>query len=331
MPPPLTTDLATAAAALAAGKLVAFPTETVYGLGADATNPTAVAALYRAKNRPPTHPVIIHLPTLAAAAAWARPLPPAARLLAHRFMPGPLTLIVPRLPHLGHLAGGDLIALRIPAHPLARRLIQMTGRGIAAPSANRFGGVSPTRAAHVADEFSTQTDLLILDGGPCPIGIESTIVGFSGDTAHILRPGDIDEQAIASCGIAVTPPPRHIPAPGTLPRHYAPTKAIHLTTASRIPFLLRAAPTQAAAILSPHPPFPTLPPHIHWRRAAPDPAVYARELYHHLRRMDALPVSRLIVAAPPTTPPWQAVTDRLRRAATPPPHPSKNSPPENTT
>ena len=306
----LTTDIAAAAAALARGRLVAFATETVYGLGADAANAAAVAALYRAKNRPPAHPVILHLASFAAAGDWAHPIPPAAAALAERFMPGPLTLLLPRRKPLPHLPGSPLIAVRVPAHPLAQLLLQTFGGGVVAPSANRFGGLSPTSAHHVAAEFADQDELLILDGGDCTVGIESTIAGFQGGSAFIVRPGDISAEMIAASGVDVITASATPAAPGTLARHYAPKKPLWLVEEKAVAAHLTAN-SPAAGLLSPQ----AVRGAALWRQAAAAPAQYAHELYRHLRELDEAAVERILVVKPPATAAWRAINDRLQRAA----------------
>lgn len=308
--PVITTDIAAAAAALAAGRLVAFATETVYGLGAAAAQPAAVAELYRVKQRPSTHPVIVHIADFAAASEWASDIPPPAQQLARHFMPGPLTLLLPRQPHITHLPG-DLIALRIPAHPLAHTLLQKVGSGVVAPSANRFGALSPTCAQHVADEFA-DADLLILDGGDCPVGIESTIVGFSGETAYIARPGQLGRAALAATGIRIIDPPAAVSAPGTLARHYAPRTPLHLIDENEMNAMIASQPRQKIGVLSPQRPAGA----IVWRQAATAAAQYARALYRHLRSLDDADTTLILVSRPPGGEEWEGIHDRLKRAST---------------
>ena len=308
--PTIITDISAAAAALAEGRLVAFATETVYGLGAAAGDAVAVAALYRAKNRPPDHPVILHLADFAGASAWAAAVPAAARALAACHMPGPLTLLLPRQPHIPHLPGGDLIAIRVPAHPQAQALLRAFGGGVVAPSANRFGALSPTCAQHIAGEFPEMDDLLILDGGVCEVGIESTIVGFQGEDAYIARPGAVTAEMIRAAGIAVVPAPAGLAAPGRLPRHYAPrTPLLLLEEAEVAPHIAKTG--AAAAVLSPQ----ECAGAVAWRRAPADAGEYAHALYRHLRELDAAGAAVMLVAKPPQTPEWAAVNDRLQRAA----------------
>ena len=315
----MTTDIAAAAAALAAGRLVAFATETVYGLGADAANPDAVAAVYQAKRRPPHHPVIVHLADFSAAGKWAAHIPAAAQRLAAYFMPGPLTLLLPRQQQMTHLPGGDLIALRVPAHPLAQALLKKFGGGVVAPSANRFGAVSPTCAAHVADEFADTADLLILDGGDCSLGIESTIVGFptaAGDDAYIIRPGSISAAMLRHVGVRLVAPPSGaaaVAAPGALPRHYAPRTRFMLVPPATLAATVaaRAAAGEKVGVLSRQ----RLPHAAVWECVASEPANYAQALYRLLRRLDAADTTLLIAERPPDDEDWEAVHDRLRRAA----------------
>ena len=189
-------DIDAAVAALRSGELVAFPTETVYGLGADARNPAALRKVYAMKGRPSTHPLILHLADAAQLSQWVAVVPPAAQALATRFWPGPLTLVLRRASGvLDELTGGqDSVAIRVPAHPIARAVLAAFGSGVAAPSANRYGRVSPTRAEHVREEFPQ--GLLVLEGGECAVGLESTIVSLVGETAQLLRPGAISRAAL---------------------------------------------------------------------------------------------------------------------------------------
>ena len=311
-------SIAEAARHLREGRLVAFPTETVYGLGADAANAEAVRRIFVAKGRPADHPVIVHLGSADAMSAWAREVPAGARALADAFWPGPLTLIVPRAAHVHDIVTGrqDTVGLRVPSHPVARALLDAFGGGIAAPSANRFGHVSPTTAAHVAADLGDKP-ALILDGGACGVGIESTIVAFRGDVALLLRPGGIDVGDIAR--VLGRPPlaaDRDAPrASGTLASHYAPK-----TPASLLPpDVLRAELQQLvdrdesvavlARTLTPPEDFDGA-----WIAAARDPAGYAHDLYAHLRALDAADADALLIEDVPQEPAWLAVRDRLTRA-----------------
>ncbi len=329
-----------AAARLDAGSLVAFPTETVYGLGADASDPQAVAAIFRAKGRPSNHPLIVHVPEGSDLAAWAADVPPVAARLIDRFWPGPLTLILPRRAGVGDAAAGGqaTIGLRCPGHPIAQALLaayalRRSGRdrgapvGIAAPSANRFGHVSPTSAAHVRDEFAdtgadiyTDADaadasasILILDGGDCPVGIESTIVDCSRlDTIGpvLLRPGHVSAAMIEDAiGVELrTADPDAPRASGTLAAHYAPATPLRLVDAEA----LRGVPDDVAVWSRAKPASCS---GSRWRVAPPDAVTYAHELYAALRSFDASGAREIWIERPPLTAGWTAVNDRLNRAA----------------
>jgi L-threonylcarbamoyladenylate synthase len=307
-----------AAAHLRDGRLVAFPTETVYGLGADAANADAVRRIFAAKGRPADHPVIVHVADVAAIDAWARDVPSGARKLAEAFWPGPLTLIVPRAAHVHDIVTGgqDSVGVRVPSHPVARALLEAFGGGIAAPSANRFGHVSPTAAAHVAADLGDKP-ALILDGGACTVGIESTIVAFRGDVPLLLRPGGIGLDALTR--VLGRPPltaARDAPrASGTLISHYAPK-----TPASLLPSdMLRAELAQLIArdevvavlarALEPPEDFDGA-----WIAGARDPAGYAHDLYANLRALDAAEADALLIEDVPQDAAWLAVRDRLTRA-----------------
>lgn len=312
-----------AAALLRDGLLVAFPTETVYGLGADAGNPDALRRLYAAKGRPGEHPVIVHLARATAMHRWTRSIPPAAQVLADAFWPGPLTLVVPRAEHVSMLltGGQDSVGLRVPAHPIARALLErfaaLGGEGIAAPSANRFGRISATLSQHVADEFASDVSL-ILDGGACDHGIESTIVDCTRAHPVLLRPGAITAARIARVigvvpGAAGPGTPR---ASGTLESHYAPRTQSYLM--ARDELLARVAKLDAASSphiavlshsLSPIPSFAG-----RWQVAPEEPVAYAHDLYANLRELDAGGARELWIERAPATPEWEAIADRLRRA-----------------
>ncbi len=305
---------------LRAGELVAFPTETVYGLGADASNPQAVARIFAAKGRPADHPLIVHLPDASWIDRWAVDVPLAARKLAAAFWPGPLTLILKRHPDVPDAVTGgqDTVGLRVPNHPLALQLLREFAGGVAGPSANRFGHVSPTTAAHVRAEFG-EAVAMVLDGGPCRVGIESTILDLSGDEARILRPGMLDA---ADIGAVIG----HLPAfgptadaprvSGSLEMHYAPRTRLQLVPAAGIAALVRGAldAGERVAVLAPAE-IAFAHERLFWTRANPDVKGYAQELYAALRSMDALGCDRILVARPPADDTWRAVADRLRRAA----------------
>ena len=314
-------EVVRAAALLRAGELVAFPTETVYGLGADASNPGAIARIFAAKGRPADHPLIVHLPDAGQLERWAVDIPEAAHGLAAAFWPGPLTLILRRHPSVSDaITGGqDTVGLRVPNHPLALQLLREFGGGVAAPSANRFGRVSPTTAAHVRDELGAAVSM-ILDGGPCAVGIESTIVDLSSDDrVRILRPGMLDAAAIAA--VLGYPPAlgaeRSSPrVSGALETHYAPATEVQLVAAADFLQTLRAALAagRRVAVLA-DPQLLRNHPGIACHPASPDPARFAHELYAGLRELDALGGDLILVAAPPEEEAWRAVNDRLRRAA----------------
>lgn len=311
-------DVERAAEALRRGLLVAFPTETVYGLGADAANAQAVARIFAAKGRPANHPLIVHLADAGALEQWARTVSDTARQLAAAFWPGPLTLILERAPGvLDAVTGGqDSVGLRVPSHPVAQALLRAFGGGIAGPSANRFGRVSPTTAQHVRDELGERVDL-VLDGGACPVGIESTIVDLSGGTPILLRPGRITPQEIEAVirvplGRATAATPR---ASGTLAAHYAPQVPLRLVSGGMLDAAVReASALHPVAVLARHarPGYSTA---TVWMVAPLDAAEYARLLYAGLRQLDRSGCARILVEAPPDTPDWAAVRDRLARAA----------------
>lgn len=316
--------IASALALLRAGELVAFPTETVYGLGADALNLEAVAKIFTAKARPRDHPLIVHLPDAGHLERWAREVPEAARMLAQRFWPGPLTLILKRTPQVPDAVTGgqDTVGLRVPGHALALELLAGFGSGIAAPSANRFGRISPTTAAHVREELGDRV-ALILDGGPCRVGIESTILDLSRVDPMILRPGSIGiddiQMVIGRSALAVgdAAPPASAPrAPGMLQSHYAPRTPLRLVAAGQLLQQVAAAlgsGRRVGVVAVQNCPANAL--GVAWRAMANDPSAYARELYAALREIDARDLHLILVEAPPPTRAWAAVTDRLRRAA----------------
>ena len=314
-----------AARRLAAGGLVAFPTETVYGLGARADDDAAVASIFAAKGRPADHPLIVHVADAGAARAFAASLPPVAARLVARFWPGPLTVIVPRAAGMAAAAAGgqDTIGLRCPAHPLARRLLDAAARlgvhGVAAPSANRFGRISPTEARHVREEFPAG-DVLVLDGGPCEVGIESAIVDCSRGRPVLLRPGALLRADIErAAGVPLAEPDAGAPrASGTLEAHYAPRATLRLVGADALPgalAALAASPAEAAVYSRTPPPAASGPASPLWRRMPDDAAAAAHELFAALRELDATGVRLILVEAPPDTPAWDGVRDRLRRAA----------------
>jgi L-threonylcarbamoyladenylate synthase len=327
-PPVDPAQIARAVDVLARGGLVAVPTETVYGLAADAENADAVRAIFAAKGRPADHPVIVHVAGADALDGWTRDAPAQARALIETFWPGPLTLVLPRGPRaLDAVTGGqDTVGLRCPSHPWARALLLAfarddRGRALAAPSANSFGRISPTTAQHVRDDLGEKpagrVDL-ILDGGACPVGIESTIVDLSGAAPRLLRPGRVTrEQLEATLGEPVPDAGSDAPrASGRLERHYAPGTPLELVDAARLPARINELRGTTLAVLAPAQALLDRPVHVKRRLLAPSTAdEYARRLYALLRELDAAGVQRLLVARPPQGAAWEAIHDRLRRAS----------------
>ena len=305
-------------ALLAAGEVVAFPTETVYGLGADASNPGAVAKIFALKGRPSDHPLIVHVATIAGLSEWGSEVPPMAFALAESFWPGPLTIIVKRARRVPDaVTGGQAtVGLRCPSHPMAQDLLRAFARigsgAIAAPSANRFGHVSPTTADHVRDEFGPE--LFVLDGGACEVGLESTIVDLSRDSPVLLRPGAVTREDIARV-MGVEPRDRDAEAPrapGTLDAHYAPQTAMTLVSAASLDLELRSLTNVAVLALHEAPYSVRV---TTWIDAGSDAARYGHDLYANLRKLDGSGAKRILVEAPPRTVEWEAVNDRLDRAA----------------
>lgn len=314
--------VAEAARLLAQGELVAFPTETVYGLGADATSADAARRIYAAKGRPSTNPLIVHVADLAEARRWAVGWDDRAQRLAERFWPGPLTLVLGRSARIPAevAGGGETVALRAPDHPVAQALLRAFGGPIAAPSANRSNHVSPTQAEHVVAELGGRIPL-VLDGGPCAVGLESTVLSLVDPAGpRILRPGHITARALVSVlgeGVAEGPPAggRHeahegpaLPSPGLLDRHYAPHTPVVLATRATLEahgpadavFVVRAPLPGRQALVLPA-----------------DPEGYARALYSALRAADALGAPALWIEEAPDGEAWAAARDRLRRASHP--------------
>jgi len=314
-------EIEKAAEILRAGGLVAFPTETVYGLGADASNPAAVRKIFAAKGRPADHPVIVHIAGTSDLKHWAAEVPRSAWLLAEKFWPGPLTMVFKRAAHVSDLitGGQDTVGLRVPSHPVAQQLLKAFGGGIAAPSANRFGRLSPTTAQHVREELGDAVDL-VLDGGPCDIGIESTIVDVTHEMPAVLRPGRISASQIADTllvqvGESAAGRPR---VSGSLESHYAPRLPLKIVHPDQIDDYVRARAGTPVAVLArrgrPRESKATL-----WQVAPDLPEDYAHLLYATLRRFDASGCRLIVVEALPALPEWAAIRDRLGRAATPDP------------
>lgn len=294
------TSIDDALVVLRRGGLVGIPTETVYGLAADARNEQAVRRIFSTKGRPADHPLIVHIADAALVGQWACDLPPAAAILAGACWPGPLTLLLRRRPDvLDAVTGGrDTVGVRVPAHPLTGELLARFGGGLAAPSANLFGQVSPTTAAHVAHDLGDLVDY-VLDGGACPIGVESTIVDCTTAPPQILRPGGISvEQIVALLGEGTATSAGAARAPGMLPAHYAP----------RAKVVLAESGVEAAELAGGgH--------HVLIVDRTGDLVEYARELYSDLRRADELGVSTIIAVLPPAAGLGHAIRDRLAKAA----------------
>lgn len=340
MPPPTATPvlpvdpaapdpavLARAAEVLRGGGLVAFPTETVYGLGADATDAAAVRRIYAAKGRPARNPLIVHVASADDARRLAAEWPPSARRLAARFWPGPLSVVLARRP--GTIpdivtAGADTIALRVPAHPVALGLVRACGLPLAAPSANPSNALSPTRAEHVVAGLGGRIDL-ILDGGPTSGGLESTVVDLTTSPPRLLRPGLITLAELqAEIGPIVLLDPGGgagedaLPAPGMLARHYAPRTPLDLVEGSGRQRVLELARTgRKVGWLRLHQAAPLTGPNLVTRGMPTDPPAYAAELYAALHDLDAAGLDRIVADLPPDTDPWRAVRDRLQRAGRP--------------
>ncbi len=312
------TTIAAAAHLLRQGQLVAFPTETVYGLGADATNPEAVRRIFAAKGRPVDHPLIVHIPDLASLDQWAQNIPDSALKLAAHFWPGPLAIILNKQPSVPlEVTGGQTtVGLRMPNHPVALQLLQAFGGGIAAPSANRFCRISPTQASHVNEELGAAV-ALILEGGPCQVGVESTIIDLSGLHPHLLRPGQISRAAIETVlGESVLiSAPTQVRTSGMMAVHYAPATRALRCPSERLPELYQQLSRQhkkiglmvsqhlvdtapAAQILMPK-----------------DADLYAQALYASLRKLDSLHLDIILIEQPPDHDDWQAIHDRLSKAS----------------
>jgi L-threonylcarbamoyladenylate synthase len=315
-------EIERAAELLRAGALIAFPTETVYGLGADARNADAVRRIFAIKERPAEHPLIVHLASVDLLPHWAREISAGAEALAEAFWPGPLTLILPRASTVEDVVTGgqDSVGLRVPAHPVAHallaRLLELGGDGIAAPSANRFGRISATNARHVADEFGNAI-ALVLDGGSSRHGIESTIVDLTSGDPVLLRPGAITAEALrrvlgSAPRVASSKSPR---ASGTMASHYAPGTAARLLGPDELARELSTMtePAVGIAVLARSVAKPTAFAGA-WIIAAENSTAYARDLYANLRTLDARGVDEIWIEAPPDGPDWVAVNDRLRRA-----------------
>lgn len=317
--PPGAPGMERAASVLRAGGLVAFPTETVYGLGADARNVDAVARIFAVKGRPTDHPLIVHLGDATQLAAWARDVPQSAWRLAEAFWPGPLTLILPRLAGVPDAVTGglDTVALRVPGHPAALALLAAFGDGVAAPSANRYGRVSPTSAEDVREELGEAVDL-ILDGGRCAVGIESTILDMTCGPPRLLRPGPITESALQRVlGRPLgTTLDTQVRSPGRKPSHYAPRARVILASPENVARQVQAWREQGrrVGVLASHPPA-DLPDDVTWLHFTGSVRDQAHALYSRLREADHLGIQVLVAVMPDERELGHALCDRLRRAA----------------
>ncbi|MGA2356393.1 MAG: L-threonylcarbamoyladenylate synthase [Terriglobales bacterium] len=314
-------EIARAAQILRAGRLVAFPTETVYGLGANALDANAVARIYAVKGRPATSPLIVHVASIEMAQSLVATWPEPADRLARKFWPGPLTLVLEKQPSIPDIvtAGLPTVGLRMPAHPIALALIRAAGTPLAAPSANRFTELSPTTAEHVRQSLDADVDL-ILDGGPCEVGIESTVLSLAESHPLLLRPGGISraqlEAIIGPVAVAQDAQAGPHPAPGMHPRHYSPRTALYLVGNGELPEgLLGNNPSKGIYLQHQHPPSRSGAGLI-IHQMPQSSAGYAAALYDVLHRADAGRYGWIIVDLPPLTPEWEAVHDRLKRAAT---------------
>jgi L-threonylcarbamoyladenylate synthase len=311
----LETDLAQAAQLLRAGKLVAVPTETVYGLAADARQPDAVRAIFAAKQRPTNHPLIVHLGSIAKLESWASPVPPLAYKLAERFWPGPLTLVLPKAPGVDPVitGGQDTVALRMPAHPALLKLLLQSDLELAAPSANLHKRLSPTSAKQVMDTMTGKL-AAVLDGGQCPVGIESTILDLTGPEPRVLRPGPITARELSDyIGSPVASPSQHsVAVPGNMPEHYQPRTPVILKTAheisdnvnypvARLLFSGEDRGSNSSVATT--------------RLMPRDKPSYARLLYRALHEADQLGVREIWVEQPPESEEWSDIIDRLMRAS----------------
>jgi L-threonylcarbamoyladenylate synthase len=300
---------------LRAGGLVAFPTETVYGLGARAADEGAVRKVFETKGRPSGHPLIAHVLAVSEAKALARDWPAAADALARAFWPGPLTLVVPRAASVSDriTGGGDSIAVRAPSHPVARALLEALGEAVVAPSANKYQTLSPTRAEHVVASLG-DADVLVLDGGPCPGGIESTVVDARVVPPVVLRPGGVSVDALRSVIREVVFAPDEVAAgevrasPGMDARHYAPVARLVVAHSRDAAIALASEMGAALVVIGP---CDVAGAHV----LAKDPEQASRELYSLLHSIDASGASVIVVEAPPAEPGWEAIADRLARAS----------------
>ena len=312
-------EIEAAVDALRDGELVAFPTETVYGLGANASNPAAVRKVYELKGRPPSHPVIVHIDQAKYLRRWVRELTPEAEKLAAAFWPGPLTLVLPRGENVQDVVTGgqDSVAIRIPSHPMARQLLDAFGGGIAAPSANRYGRLSATRAEHVTDEFGDAVKV-VLDGGECQLGLESTIVSCLDETVRLLRPGAVTLTQLRGVvpGVQIGADKSAPRVPGSTPAHYAPSTPLTIVPGGEIDALAESLSEggQRIAVLAQRLPLKTYQ-YVTWINAGKRADAFGHDLYANLRTLDKAGCARILVQEVPGDERWDAVRDRLARAA----------------
>lgn len=307
-------------ALLRAGELVAFPTETVYGLGADANNPIAIQKVFQAKGRPADHPVIVHISDPQQLTAWARDIPESAWVLAKHFWPGPLTFILYKQPHVSPLITGnqETIGIRIPNHPLTLELLRQFGSGIVGPSANKYGRVSPTTAAHVTNDLGNEV-AGVVDGGACQVGIESTIIDLTADQPCIMRVGAISAAEIAKVlgySVAIKSKTTTMRTPGSHAAHYAPRTPAHLMHSAELLFKINELQQsgKSFAVMSFNVKPDSLAADIYWLQASQNPNEYAHDLYANLRLLDQLNKDVLLIESPLQQDTWLAVIDRLTRA-----------------
>lgn len=316
----ITTDLNLALQHLQNGDLVAFPTETVYGLGADAKNEQAIRKVFSAKGRPADHPLIVHLASAQQMTEWAQNIPAEAFVLAQHFWPGPLTMILCKQPSVSNLitGGQDTIALRVPKHPATLELLQRFRSGLVGPSANQYGFVSPTTADHVATDLGDAV-AAILDGGTCNVGIESTIISLLSDRVTIMRQGAITAAQLSQVlqyNVTINTPDTSVRVSGSHASHYAPHTPAFVLPMDLL--LQRVAEYSAQhtkySVISLHAKPATLDANIFWQQVSTDPENYAHDLYSNLRSHDQLHNDAILIEQVPNNTEWAAVADRLQRA-----------------
>jgi L-threonylcarbamoyladenylate synthase len=311
------TEIEKAVETLRAGDLVVFPTETVYGLGANASNPAAVRKIFEVKGRPADHPVIVHLDNPRYLHRWVSDVPPAAEKLAAEFWPGPLTLILPKAETVHDVVTGgqESVGIRVPSHPMAQQLLNAFGGGIAAPSANRYGRLSPTKPEHVRDELGEAAPM-ILDGGDSPIGLESTIVSCLNNEVRLLRPGSITRSQVIQVVGELTAGGAAPRVPGDRALHYAPSTPLEIVPSDDLE--VRAGEIlkrqEKVAVLAMRPPLHTKR-FMTWINASKKPETYAHNLYNNLRTLDRAGCVRILVQELPQDERWAAILDRLQRAS----------------